>query len=975
MSKGKGTADFKRTLIGFFRTLVTTLEASELLYNETDLMDNIEVWISAMTSASNRPFRHTATVISLAELDGLCDAGRALIDSQAKSQRQIEGEAKSKKINKARIHDIQLEVEQASIKLKAVEDAAKNLFDGVFVHRYRDVDERVRVECVLHLSTWILKWPEYFFSGEYLRYVGWLLSDPSTPTRHEAIKQLHRLYKDQDRMTGLQAFTEKFKARMIEMATRDAEIGVRAATIELLDALRAGGILEPDDIDAVGRLIFDAEPRVRKAVVPFFVASVEDSFNDKKDDLGGETAIEEGLPAAWADEDATESPSLAWLELKALVELFESFEPDEIPANFAPDGGNWHEQLVASGSESHFSVAAQSLCSGMVTLKNWQLIAGYLLYDSSRFSEAIESEVEALFRQQCRLNEKEEAILLDLLHISVKMSITDIVHEGKTATAKKTKKQPQLILNKQEEAAQQLAILIPKLLTKYGSSPQAASAVLRLQRTLRLEVFQELRQDSTTFAALLENVAKQFNEHQTSDVLTEASNAFMHARQFPSLDEVTDEHLQSLWDETSYQLMAHCRGEELESRGAIDSPTLLDISNTVLRLVSLARKCDCISAFTTPKTYVSANSRRKTGSERPIKPISLLIAMVARGIPATGLDSEIEAMEDELVSNTTSALLCYFMWQAHRLRSTPGAEAGDLTDLATLYSELSVSLLAVVNSTRGADALRIQVTDDLLNLHSLYSIQPEKPDTAFSSFQDLISPISAPDAKTLLHLFTATESDFARKTKRKLDDPADDEEPEDPEDEDSESEDDVEDGAAESLVMRARKDSKARSALLAEHQLCTLTGRFVFAILAGAIEGEKDGEEQVVRKRLGRNKGRLGANFAQVFALLEEPGKVKMAQSARAKAKTRKAGKVGTVNDVGKGRAEGKKGRNLKSKETIDDEDEDEDEDDMIVIESGGLEEREALRRRGLLVEEDIAARDLPIDPVEEVEDGSVVGD
>ena len=40
-----------------------------------------------------------------------------------------------------------------------------------------------------------------------------------------------------------------FRPRMVEIAARDAEPGVRADTIELLDKLRDAELLEPDDID------------------------------------------------------------------------------------------------------------------------------------------------------------------------------------------------------------------------------------------------------------------------------------------------------------------------------------------------------------------------------------------------------------------------------------------------------------------------------------------------------------------------------------------------------------------------------------------------------------------------------------------------------------------------------------------------------------------------------------------------------
>lgn len=48
---------------------------------------------------------------------------------------------------------------------------------SVFVHRYRDVDPRIRSDCIHALGLWMVKLPSIFFDGTYLRYMGWVLSD------------------------------------------------------------------------------------------------------------------------------------------------------------------------------------------------------------------------------------------------------------------------------------------------------------------------------------------------------------------------------------------------------------------------------------------------------------------------------------------------------------------------------------------------------------------------------------------------------------------------------------------------------------------------------------------------------------------------------------------------------------------------------------------------------------------------------
>lgn len=48
---------------------------------------------------------------------------------------------------------------------------------SVFVHRYRDADAGIRADCVREMGIWLKRHPAHFLEGNYLRYVGWVLSD------------------------------------------------------------------------------------------------------------------------------------------------------------------------------------------------------------------------------------------------------------------------------------------------------------------------------------------------------------------------------------------------------------------------------------------------------------------------------------------------------------------------------------------------------------------------------------------------------------------------------------------------------------------------------------------------------------------------------------------------------------------------------------------------------------------------------
>lgn len=48
---------------------------------------------------------------------------------------------------------------------------------SVFVHRYRDRDPHIRVDCLDALGQWIKALPDVYLDSQYLRYLGWMLSD------------------------------------------------------------------------------------------------------------------------------------------------------------------------------------------------------------------------------------------------------------------------------------------------------------------------------------------------------------------------------------------------------------------------------------------------------------------------------------------------------------------------------------------------------------------------------------------------------------------------------------------------------------------------------------------------------------------------------------------------------------------------------------------------------------------------------
>ena len=836
ISKTKGNTAFRSTMTGFFEKLIATCHASGLLYSDLAIIENIDVWVSTMSSSAIRPFRHTATVISLAIATALCKVANELTENTAKTTRQKEGEQKKKSVNKGRVKEFETKIAEGDRKRTQVVESLKGIFDVVFVHRYRDVDPKIRVECIAALGTWLITLPDVFFEGMYLRYLGWVLSDTFPSSRAEVVKQLSRLFKNKDNVGRLRQFTERFRARLVEMSIQDSEVSIRAATVELLDMIRETGLLEPDDVDNVGRLIFDTEPRVRKAVAGFFAKNMDDYFETTLEDFGGE----EGLAEILGEEvDDYDMPRMSWLKLKCVAEALQSYDAEDEGQDATPrdiDGG-----LVAAGHDSRYALAAQTICDGIPESRDWEVIAGYLLYDFSTADQATE-DAEATFKARCKLTEKEEILLLEILNVAVKARLSEAVEGEADKKGKKSRAQKEQSREVQETTAIHLSEVIPRLLKKFGSNPATATAVLRLEHVLNLEIFQELRQDSTTYASLLDDINKQFLTHGDQNVLAEASTALLHARGFEDFEEVTESKLLELWDNSVHTLRL------LATAGV--SQNISDSCDTVRRIAHLASISDCVKAFNQEGRAAQKTKPSKLSTESTR---SLLLEVLRD--PA--LDSEAGEEAEELLMSAMKALLFYYMWAVRSLQEAITSKEPVATPPnRTAFSD---SLISIIESNYTTSQVRITAVGTYLDLYTLFAtfrhIQPSPANADIA--QTLVQHIPIDSQAPILSTYTALEKSFAKKARKALEAAPDDDLASDPEDSSDEEEDEDD-------------THVQQETLLAEKRLCELTGKMVLAIVARVLdhEGPKQGK---IKERLQRNKGRLGSNFKEVVAHLDEP--------------------------------------------------------------------------------------------------------
>jgi len=903
ISRLKQHQGMKTVLMEFFQAVIQSLHASAVLYDDPAVYDNVHVWVATMSGAGYRSFRHTATVISLSMSSALCEVAQELQGSMANARTQLETEKKKKNANKGRISSIQTNMKSEETRLEAVDALLGDAFDTVYVHRYRDVDEKIRVECVAALGNWIVTYRKMFLEGQYLRYLGWVLSDPNSPTRLEVVRQLKALFRSQRNIPALRAFTDRFRSRIVEMGARDNDISVRAETIELLDRLRNAELLEPDDIDTIGRLVFDTELRVRKAVAKFFVSNIEDLYKSSIEDMDDEQ-YKEALPEP-EDVDDFLNPNQAWIKYKCLAQTLASYDIDDASNVVESDQRPVFE---ADESDSRYMLATQSIFPHMSELHRWQSLAGYLLYDhSSIISEADNADFSLAVQAAYKLNTGEDILLLDVLFYSVKLHLQSITESPAEKKGRRTQANKDDMRQKQEDCAHNLRLIIPQLMSKFGSTPQGAASILRLEQLLDINLVNDLENGEGTYGELLDDINKQFASHSDRKVLAEASRALRTARTYEQSREAADTKLAQLWHDAGNVLRDVLKGKSADTRGTLDRNDLNEAVNTTARLANLASVSDCTEILEAPAATTKQKGR--TGQGQPL--VELVLQLVNRGVPDDATAIDIAEKEDQICLAAITVLSLYFRWKIVALRTaitkndTSRLETESLTTFAMQRSSFIEVLDPVITSRPPLDQVRISALLTSLDLFMLFAtvrhMRPEKgelDEDVLTNLSSLTTEVAENIQVEVMLTHEKMEKSFARKTHRKIDLPEDkkqrnstaevDEDdiekpPEDSDDEDADSDAQSEE---EETQEGQSKEARKQAVLLAEQSLCELTSKIVLSVIAGVF---KDGK--LVKERLQVNRTKLGKSYGQVVAYLDEKkekkGKRKSDQSEKAKEKER----------------------------------------------------------------------------------------
>lgn len=323
---------------------------------------------------------------------------------------------------------------------------------SVFVNRYRDADAVIRSECISALGSWMKLDPDYWIDGDYLRYIGWVLSDevcfcsdPASPVTHgrltrpahpalpqskdarrESVRALFSLYQKDAYLGKLHHFTDRFKQQLVDMAVGEHDLAVRIQALQVVRQIDAHGLLEDErQRDEVAMLVFEKEPRVRVAAAHFFRGLVDEQVEEMQGELDvkhkNKTARGRKVGGAGRKSKQAEKALTAAIEYKVLAQLLAKYgkkldgaptgeDTEDEDADSQRRRANGSEDLsvgdlapgraggAAEGEDAgesgpalprgRVAFAVEALWGALESLQDWQAMLEYVLKDHSAAAAA-----------------------------------------------------------------------------------------------------------------------------------------------------------------------------------------------------------------------------------------------------------------------------------------------------------------------------------------------------------------------------------------------------------------------------------------------------------------------------------------------------------------------------------------------------------------------------------------------------------
>lgn len=494
ISKNKNLKFFRKNVLEFFEKLIETAHERGILYdlqndNEEEslaspFMTQILAWFTSLSSCRIRPFRYVASVVVLTIQTALCQILVSVTLALEKQQRQL---SNNRRASQKKIKTITETVELYHKQKETYLQYSTDITEAIFIHRYRDIDPLIRRECLKSLGEWILLYPDHFFQSSFLRYFGWLLSDPEDQVRAEVSKCLIKLYKhanssSENMNIGFRQFTERFKKQFINMSSKDKDVTIRLNLYSVLRELLVTGFLDEEDILEVILNIFQLveygsgsgssnDEKLKAELCKFISLANSQATNGELEKF---TIFMKNYESPQFGDDPAKLNVEHCLRIKSLINILQSSQVIYLQA-----GKNYQESSkVFSPISSIFKILYSfPLYSGL-----WEFLIRYLLYDLSSISFV--SQKENVEDQNIEVDEFKK--LLELSGPSDKLNLLEFILGAISSIAdnKRSRKTEEEDIDNADSAFVKLVNYLPSLLNLLVKSIENFHIFLQLWNIL-----------------------------------------------------------------------------------------------------------------------------------------------------------------------------------------------------------------------------------------------------------------------------------------------------------------------------------------------------------------------------------------------------------------------------------------------------------------------------------------------------------
>ena len=439
------------------------------------LVDKILDHVVGMSGAIVRNFRQVATLAGVQLCTSFIKCCLSLENSLEISRKQFNAEVRKKnKSNSSSISSLEKTIEELQKKLSGIQFYLKDTYTRIFAVRYRDRDEVTRSTCVEGLGHWIKLYPKEYLKDEYVKYLGWSVTDKDAGVRSCALDALSALFEDEENFTSLELFTSNFKDRFVELIM-DVDNQVSAKAVQMLTRLIQLEALEAEEVSPVYDLLLEESAPLRKAashlvhaVLVQNVAATTSKHGKGKDEGDGSVNA----------------------ELKCIVDLLVEQGNDSTVATYFVDG-------------------LFEKCESMV---QWDTMSAALLCEdeSTKFTE-------------------EQATAMLFLMAACARKATGIQLVGKEAGQRKSaaKNQKESWRSNKEALTVSMIKNLPNIIRQHQVDVEKIPPMMQVLQTLDLDMF-SLKRQGKVFYTLINLAKESLLKHTAVDSISACVGALLY---------------------------------------------------------------------------------------------------------------------------------------------------------------------------------------------------------------------------------------------------------------------------------------------------------------------------------------------------------------------------------------------------------------------------------------------------------------